>query len=428
MEATYDLYKKLDLDRSWDTPAIKERLKEIQKMWTLRQAACNDREQLQLIEAILDAVEDGYRWLLQPKKRKEYDAALDEAYQNGTLFDEAEAKLVSLIDQAMEYYKKGNIRLAAECAQKAVDGRVNDVRAYDILVNSLYEMQEYDKALEAVDRGTSIFTTNTELYRLGARIASIVSIGGSFEDAQRRVNALIALNPDASVGHTEQTFLQLCRGDDELAFQEIDAYAAAHPEDEEFRRSSAYMLINYYAAACCFHDESNSEYDGFILEKEDYERAKALTGKAVNLYSDEYTRDQLQKVKHFGKKEFNNWNVQSIYGLLCGGVGLLIIGMIAGIFSIGFRFLIAVMGICWAAAAAFWVFAGVLTYCSFRPYWQIYKTNMTGKMGKTEEVLHNVGVVSGRYGGEFLQLAWKLVAALVKGFVALISALIRGFR
>ena len=49
MTVTYDLYKRLELDRSWDEKTIKARLKEIQKMWTMRQSACNDKEQLMII-------------------------------------------------------------------------------------------------------------------------------------------------------------------------------------------------------------------------------------------------------------------------------------------------------------------------------------------------------------------------------------------
>ena len=34
MVITYDLYKELALDRSWDEPTIKSKLKEIQRLWT----------------------------------------------------------------------------------------------------------------------------------------------------------------------------------------------------------------------------------------------------------------------------------------------------------------------------------------------------------------------------------------------------------
>ena len=117
MEVTYDLYKELELDRSWDEATIKTKLKEIQRLWTKRQSACNDKEQLLLITDILSKVEDGFRYLVKAARRKLYDEDLDKAYKAGRIKDETEAKMKSLLDQARQYYRKGNIKMAAQCAQ-----------------------------------------------------------------------------------------------------------------------------------------------------------------------------------------------------------------------------------------------------------------------------------------------------------------------
>ena len=100
MVITYDLYKELELDRSWDETAIKSRLKEIQRLWTKRQSACNDKEQLMLIDNILSKVGEGFKYLVKKIKRKEYDTALDTAYKKGQIKDETEAKMKSLIEEA----------------------------------------------------------------------------------------------------------------------------------------------------------------------------------------------------------------------------------------------------------------------------------------------------------------------------------------
>ena len=80
MTVTCDLYKELELDRSWDGATIKDHLKQIQKIWIQRQSACNDKEQLMLIDKVLSAVDDGYRYLVKDVKRKQYDEALEKAY------------------------------------------------------------------------------------------------------------------------------------------------------------------------------------------------------------------------------------------------------------------------------------------------------------------------------------------------------------
>ena len=90
MAVTYDIYQELGLDRSWDEKTIKDHLKEIQKLWTRRQSATNDKDQLLLIDKVLKAVEDGFRYLIRPEQRKRYDRELDKAYKNGVIHDEAQ--------------------------------------------------------------------------------------------------------------------------------------------------------------------------------------------------------------------------------------------------------------------------------------------------------------------------------------------------
>lgn len=53
---------------------------------------------------------------------------------------------------------------------------------------------------------------------------------------------MLELAPDKSIGHSEQIYLHLRKGDEDLAFQEIDSYITAHPDDEEFKQGVAYDL------------------------------------------------------------------------------------------------------------------------------------------------------------------------------------------
>ena len=94
MSATVDLYKELGLDRSWSENEIKSKLKELQKMWTRRQSACNDKEQLLNISRVLKLVEDAYLKLTKSLNRKNYDKELDEAYANGIIKDKKNLKLL----------------------------------------------------------------------------------------------------------------------------------------------------------------------------------------------------------------------------------------------------------------------------------------------------------------------------------------------
>ena len=195
-------------------------------------------------------------------RRKQYDEALDKAYKDGKIKDETEAQLQSLIEQARQYYQKGNIKLATQCAQQAIEGKVNDPSAYDILARCHFDMQNYLKALEVIDAGTSIFMDNLDLYWLGARIATVGT--QNYDDAQGRVNKLLELAPNNSIGYSEQIFLHLRKGDEDLAFKEIDSYVAAHPQDVGFKRGVAYD-IDSYSNGCYYYDQVQNAM--FIADK-----------------------------------------------------------------------------------------------------------------------------------------------------------------
>lgn len=389
MEITYDLYKELELERSWDESTIKTRLKEIQRLWTKRQSACNDKEQLLLIDQILSKVDEGFRYLIKAMRRKQYDEALDKAYKNGKIKDDTEVQMQGLIDQARQYYKKGNIKLAAQYAQQAIDGKVNDSSVYDILARCYFDMQNYPKALEVIDSGTSIFTDNLDLHWLGARIAIVGT--QNYDDAQNRVNQLLAIAPDDSIGHSEQIFLHLRKGDEDLAFQEIDSYVAAHPQDEEFKRGAAYD-IDAYSNSCYYYNQAQNAT--FIADKESYKKCLKLRTKAVEIYNDEHTRKMLEDTKYYGKKEWDSWNLDSIKSLSIYGLILLFIVPYVGVPLL--------------------VIDAAVIYFSFRPYWQINKTYITGERGKLEKVVTTIGDYAARFGGWFIKFLWNVIVLFFK--------------
>lgn len=389
MTVTNDLYKELELDRSWDEKTIKDRLKEIQKLYTQRQSSCNDKEQLLLIDKVLNAVEDGYRYLIKALRRKQYDEALEKAYKDGVIKDETEQKMKSLLEQAMAYYRKGNIQLAAKCAQEAIDGKINDPKAYDILARCYLDMQNYPKAIDTIDAGVGIYSDNLDLHWLGARIATVGM--QNYDDAQVRVNKLLELAPDKSIGHSEQVFLHLRKGNEDLAFREIDTYIAAHPLDEGFKRGVAYDL-DTYSNGCYYYDAAQNA--SFIANKSSYEKCLKLRTKAAEIYSDEHTQNQLENARYFGKKAWNSWNIESIKSLSIYGVILLLL--------------------MWPLGLIFLAIDGLLIYFSFRPYWQINKTYVTGQMGTVEQIVSTIGDYVARFGGWFLRFIWKAVLAIFR--------------
>ena len=402
MDVSVDLYKELEIDRSWDEKSIRNHLKALQKLWTQRQGATNDKEQLLLIDKILKLIEDGYRFLTKTIKRQQYDQALELAYKAGKIVDDVEEKLLTLLDQARAYYRKGNIKLATKCAEEAIEGNINDVSAYDLLARCYFDIEAYDKAIGIIDRGISIFNTNINLHWLGARIATIGT--RNFESAQQRINTLVNIAPDNSIGHSEQVYLDLRKGDEQLAFQEIDSYIEKHPDDETFKKDVAYDLDSY-SNACYYYDAAQNAL--FIADKNAYEKCLFLRKKAVEIFDDEHTRNRLEDAQYYGRKEWNDWNMPAIKSLALYGTIFAVLGLAASSFLVIALMLYAIMGI--------------LIYFSFRPYWQINKSYITGQMGTLEKIVNRVGETSARVAVLTLQLLIKTIGVILKLVLGLAS-------
>ena len=315
-------------------------------------------------------------------KRKQYDQALELAYKAGKIVDEAEEKLYTLLDQARAYYRRGNIQLATKFAEEAVEGKVNDASAYDLLARCYFDTNAYDKALNMVDQGIAVFKENINLHWLGARIATIGT--KNFDDAQQRVNTLIELAPDSSIGHSEQVYLHLRKGDEQLGV--------------------AYDLDSY-SNTCYYYDAAQNA--SFIADKDSYERCLTLRTKAVEIFNDEHTQNQLEKAQYYGQKEWNDWNLPSIKSLAIYGTIFAVLGFSSEVFlALGFTF---------------YAIMGVLIYFSFRPYWQIYKTYVTGQMGTAEQIVNVMGEMSARAAEWMFRALIQIVGWIFKFIFGLMS-------
>ena len=402
MDVTVDFYKELDIDRAWDEKTIREHLKNMEKIWIQRQGATNDKEQSLLIDKIIDNIRDARRYLTKAAKRQAYDQALELAYQTGRIVDVAEEKLHTILDQAKAYYRKGNIKLAVKFAEEAVAGEVNDVSAYNLLACCYFDMNTYDKALEVIDHGISIFKTDLKLHWLGARIAIIGT--KNFENAQQRINRLIELAPDNSIGHSEQIYLHLRSGDEKLAFQEIDSYIAAHPDDNNFKRGVAYDL-DTYSNTCYYYDAAQNAT--FIADKASYQKCLTLRTKAVEIFEDEHTQNQLESAKYYGKKEWNDWNMPAIKSLATYGTAFMVLGAASRDFL--------------PIGIALYLVMGILIYFSFRPYWQINKSYVTGQAGNLEKFVSIAGDATARIARITFNALVQIITMTLKFIIDLMS-------
>lgn len=396
---TYDLYKVLNLDRAWDCKTIKKNVLQEQSLWVKRSGSTNDTNQLMLIEERLKLIEEGMKHLFKEIKRKLYDEALDKAYKAGKISNEEEEKLKDILAQAKAYYRKGNIKMASKLAQEAIDGQIGDASAYDILARCYFDSNNPKRALEVIDQGSKVFNDDLNLVWLGARYATIGT--QDYNDAQRRINVLLEKAPNNAIGHSEQVYLHLHKGEDQLAFSEIDSYIAAHPNDINFKKNVSHDMAAYARNACY---KPGNEGGSMIASKEDYQKNLLLCTKAEEIYKDEYTTRMRENAQYFGQKEWDSWNTENVKTLSIYGTLFLILGAFHWIF---------------AAIGGFFLVIDALTiYFSFRPYYEINRNWINGQRSGFERIIHAISNKMANWSYKLfhwlIHAVWELFKLLIK--------------
>lgn len=403
---TYDLYKVLNLDRAWDCKTIKKSIMQEQSLWVKRSGSTNDTKQLMLIEERLKLIEEGIKHLIKDIKRKIYDEALDKAYKAGTIKDEIEEKLKDILAQAKAYYRKGNIKMASKLAQEAIDGKIGDASAYELLARCYYDSDNPQRALEIIDNGTKVFSNDLNLLWLGARYATIGT--KNYDDAQKRINVLLEKAPNSAIGYSEQAYLHLHKGEEQLAFSEIDTYISSHPDDASFKKNVSYDMVKY-ARDTCYKPASEG---GFIIaSKEDYQRNLNLCAKAEEIYKDEYTERMLETAQYFGQKEWDSWNTESVKTLSIYGALFLILGAIHPAFAV--------------VGGIFLAIDALTIYFSFQPYYIINRNWINGQRSGFEKILHTVASKMADWSYKLfhglIRTVWELIKLAFKWMFGMFS-------
>lgn len=399
-EIILDYYKAFGLDRSWDEKKLRKELGKAQRTFMRRQSTTNDKEELDQINQTLEILDKAIECLSHPDARKSYDKELDKAYKAGMVNDEAEAQARDALEKAKQFYAKGQIQLAAKFALEAINNKVNDPTAYEILAKCYYDSGDYSASIDTVDKALTVYVDNTYFLWLSARINTIVE---HYDVAQQRINRMLELDPNSSQAHAEQIHFYMYAGKEDIAFQQIDQYVGQNPDDTDFKRETAYNLISF-TNTCYLEDAKTGSL--VIADKKSYTKCMSLCHKAYSLYQDEYTKSNLESAQFFGKREFNHNNsyeLKWLWGLSALSL-FVIVPAFGAMHSIADFFGILLI------ACVYLVPAILLTVVSFQPYWQINRIYYTGKAGWFETLV----IWWGKITVALVKWSWRITWGIIR--------------
>ncbi len=407
-EGIVDYYAIYSIDKTTKTKEIRKIL--LQKQGELRShmanGSLNGAEVLEKLQEAYNMIAEAVKIFKNDDRRKEYDLALEAAYEAGKIDIAAQTMAQDVYEEIEALFLKGNYQGAIRRCMEALNNNVRDYRIYILLAQSYFALNDADKSLKTVEDGLQVHPDNLPLLRAGSRFANEGK--HDYDRAQSYVNRMMEIDPENSLTISEQSYLYMSCGKEDLAYQMIDDYVEKHPSDQDFRKDCAYDLVghsySYYTK-----DPNGDAY--VIASQEDYQKCLDTCNKAASLHNDENVQTALETAKYFGTTEFNEDNRESIRWLIGGALiyifaGIAVFSMMSeeGIASqIGGAILPCLLG-------ALLLFCAMrLRQVSFRPYWQINKYILTGKREKGEGKYILIGKIFTGYMKISFKLAWAMV-------------------
>lgn len=417
-EGIVDYYAIYSIDRNLGTKEIKKLL--LQRQGEIRSqmagGALNAPEILEKLQEAYNEIANVVKVFKNEERRKEYDILLDAAYEAGKIDVEAQTMAQDLYEEIEAMFLKGNYRGAVKKCLEALNNNVKDYRIYILLAKSYFALNDPDKSISTIDDGLSVHPNNMPLLRAGARFSNEGK--KDYNKAQSYVNRILEIDADSAIAASEQSYLYMSTGKQDLAYKMIDDYIEKHPSDMEFRKDCAYDMIGY-SYSCYTKDPESGAY--VIASEEDYQKCLDTCNKAMSIYNDENVQDALDNAKAFGTIEFNDENNESIKWSFIGGAVFWITAIFSApqILSGGGDFGTIVSNI--IGLLLIFAFGGILIYCgvklkkvSYRPYWQINKFILTGQREKEEARYILIGNILGGLIKWSFKASWAIIKFMFK--------------
>ncbi len=400
-----DFYQMFSLDQNASAKEIKKSLRTIQAdiRTAMSDGSLNDEEIMKRLQEQSDQVTQAMKCFKNDETKAKYDKELEAAYKSNKVDVEAQKLSQELFEEIAMYFAKQQYKAVISKCVDAINNNVRDIRLYEYLAKSYRLLGDAENALDAVEKGLKVDGDNLDLLKIGSRVYTVNY--QNYDEAQKIINHMAEI--DKGCATAEQIHLYLNFGKDEIAYQTLDEYMAAHPADEVFKQNCAYDIIGM--SYNCYDDclaEDGTEVS-LLLSEEAYQKCLAYCKKAVSLYSDENTRNALEYAEHFGKTEFNEDNASDVKWCLAGAALFLLAGFMSmgavaslGEGGVGTLFAGVLQGLLFISIPI--VITGGLIKESYRPYWKIYKYIFTGERDMREKVF----IVLGRIFSCYIRLGW----------------------
>ena len=293
-----DYYKRLDLDRTWTTKQLREEtadmLKEFNGMLSSTQQDKNP-EVYDELEETMDLCRKAFVIFSSENARNEYDLFLDEYGKEHP----NESKTEELWIDVNNFYQNERYDMVVTLCEELLKVNKNSEDVYTLLCKAHYDLGNYDKALEILDKAAAGFKRNIDLRRFRIRINIEM---GNYQRAQQLLNEAFEEFPEIGQFFAEQAYLYFKIGNKDMAQKEIENYISKYPTDLAFREKVADDLLRLAQCCCSFIPET---LERVIMNKESYQKCLEYITLANQINNSAVVQEELERIKFLGKTTFS---------------------------------------------------------------------------------------------------------------------------
>lgn len=408
-ENVFDYYSHFKLNKNASEKEIQEvlrtNLNKVRQMLASLSSRANGSKEMVWLQEEQERIHAANNIFRKKETRVEYDEKLELAIAAGKV-DAASYEVADDVYAEIEkMFAMGDFNGVIRKCQDLISSGSSEVRLYTYVARSYYMSDRNSEAIVTVDKCVDIHPNDLNALQLASRYYNMCN--NDIQKAQEFINRMLEIDAESSLAVCEQVYLYLCMGNRKMAYKTCDDYINAHPTDEDFRESCAIDMISY-TYRLFVEDESGTS---LLISQEAYDECLEVSEKAASIFADEDIKAHLDYTRQFGNIEFNQDNKAAIAWEILGGLvyivpSFMFFGQGGSGIAAGILMLLLGLGL---------IACGVMLFkVSKRPYWQIYRYELTGYRDKNEKIFVTIGKIFTGYMRWGLKAGWALVKFAIR--------------
>lgn len=193
--AFVDYYELIGVPQDADAETIKTAIRKTRKRFRQLSGA-PDVNQRQMAETKMTQIAEAEKTLLDDQARRQYDQQYgQQSSQPEPAPETGSGSTTSFLDDALDYYRNGQLRVAASASKEATREEKDNPYAWYVRAQISLEMEDYSDAEFAASQSLKLDSKNASIYGV---LGDVADRTGRYADVERYFTEAAKLEPEKS--------------------------------------------------------------------------------------------------------------------------------------------------------------------------------------------------------------------------------------